>query len=133
MALWKGDNDEDEFFGSLEESDTGQTCVDGNERHSGLWKAEHRAVAARFKNIGYHESYEEGRESKLQEGFEEGFKASFENAKQIGILLGEASMRARRESASKELKARCLEISRDVRDNIQDMDLRELLERISKR
>ena len=96
MALWKS-QEEDEFFGSPDEepSYTRRRCEDGHELDSGLLVAESSATAQRFRNIGFHETYDQSKELKLQEGFEAGYRDSFELSTKIGELLGKAAMEAK--------------------------------------
>ena len=57
---------------------------------STLSKYEERSQEKRFHNLGYHEAYDEHKDSKLQIGFEDGYKQNFESSIEIGKLLGQA-------------------------------------------
>ena len=94
MALWKSQDDDDDFFGGQDEGTGQRRCEDGHELHSGLAVAESAATAQRFRNLGYHESYDESKEVNLQKGFEEGYRNSFGVSMRIGQLLGNAAMEA---------------------------------------
>ncbi len=92
------ENDEsDEFFGdqsSSDEYENGHTYEASKEQqHDGhgygsLSKHEHLAQHQQYKNIGYHESFDQFKEVKLQEGFEAGYTQHINDAHEIGMLLG---------------------------------------------
>ena len=94
------EDDVDEFFGNQssdeeEYDDNGQhtsislTDVEQNFSPSlSLSKYESQSQERSFHNLGYHEAYDEYKESKLQLGFEEGFITNMDRAVAIGKLLG---------------------------------------------
>jgi hypothetical protein len=114
MANWKSLEEEDDFFGTAEESDP-RRCEDGYELHSGLAVAESAATAQRFRTIGYHEAYEESKDIKLQEGFEAGYNSNFDVAMRIGELLGDVTMQARLNESSdtKNTSLKALRLAQD--------------------
>lgn len=79
---------EDEFFGDDDAID-----------RRGLAAAEDRALAARFRNVGYHETYEACQEERLQEGFEVGYTQAFAVAKEIGTRLGRSVLQGQWEAS----------------------------------
>jgi hypothetical protein len=90
MALnEEDDNDDgDEFFGDQ----------DGDDDFGGLLgEREHLARQNELKTVGYVESYDETKETRLQEGFQMGYRETFDVALRIGQLLGQATFRARLE------------------------------------
>jgi hypothetical protein len=78
----------DEFFGDDDAID-----------RRGLAAAEDRALAARFRNVGYHETYEESQEERLQEGFEVGYTQAFAVAREIGTRLGRSVLQGQWEAS----------------------------------
>lgn len=86
--------DDDEFFGDQEEPEVSrQTQDDGPEMPSldELTLRDSRATKEQFRNIGYHQAYEEAKDARLQQGFEKGYRDCFEEALQIGEILGQAT------------------------------------------
>lgn len=92
--------EEDEFFGNQDEEIKDCVQPDVNATSSGvssdvftdgLARHEARAVENRYRNIGYHESYDTYKETRLQEGFEVGYKQMFDSAMRIGQMLGEVA------------------------------------------
>ena len=62
--------------------------MDHHKDHGALDKHETNAQGEMYRNIGYHEAYDEYKEVRLQEGFEAGYRANFDDAKKLGDLLG---------------------------------------------
>eukprot|EP00977_Amphora_coffeiformis_P028287 scaffold34921_cov162-Amphora_coffeaeformis.AAC.21 len=100
-----GDADEDEFFGegdfSAPVGALHSLNDDSIDTFGGLASAESRALAERFKKIGFHEGYDAAKETKLQEGFEAGYKETFALSKEIGTLLGKMTMKSKLDSNGK--------------------------------
>ena len=96
MANWESHDEEDDFFGTVEEDEVADhRCEDGHELNSGLAIAESTATSQHFQTIGFHETYEENKDNKLQEGFEAGYRENVDISMRIGELLGELTMRTR--------------------------------------
>ena len=98
MATRESLEEEDEFFGTEDDCDheAGRENECGHrELHSGLAVAESSATAVRYRNIGYHETFEASKEEKLQNGFESGYCENIDVARRIGELLGEITMKAK--------------------------------------
>ena len=85
------EEEDDEFFGAQEAN---VPASDPTQQPNDMAAFEARAVAERFRKIGFHEAYDAAQEECLQEGFEAGFFATFDQAQEIGRLLGKAVMRA---------------------------------------
>lgn len=77
-------HDDDEFFGDQED-------LDDDDYGGLLGEREHLARQNELHNVGYLESYEEHKETRLQEGFQTGYKESFEASLRIGKLLGQTT------------------------------------------
>ena len=90
MSTWPKETDDD-FFGNQDEEMGEMSHLSVDQSSDGLAEREDRAVAEQFRNLGYHEAYDEAKDAKLQEGFEEGYKQCFHVALNIGELLGEAT------------------------------------------
>ena len=78
--------EEDEFFGNQEEDD--------DENHGGndfgaLGRHESRAKDRDLAAIGYFESYDETKDSRIQEGFEAGYRQTFDASLRVGELFGQ--------------------------------------------
>jgi flagellar biosynthesis/type III secretory pathway protein FliH len=120
MALWKESNDDD-FFGKQQDDDDDSLARQHGITHpSGLANAEEKAAQDRYGRIGYHEGYEETKETRLQEGFETGYKNGFESAVTIGRILGELRIQSRivmSDEANKD-NLLCLQVAKLVRDEI---------------
>ena len=96
MADTQGDDDE--FFGDQDDTDDG----DFGGR---LVIQEDLARQQELKTIGYLESYDEAKETRLQEGFQAGYQETFDLAVRIGALLGEATTRQRLQQKALGLEA----------------------------
>jgi hypothetical protein len=97
--------EDDDFFGTAQDDHDDERyreCVDGHELHSGLARADAAALAERFRNVGFHETYEEYQEVRLQEGFEAGYRETFDVSVRIGEILGNLAMKAKRAENEKE-------------------------------
>eukprot|EP00553_Chaetoceros_curvisetus_P014546 CAMPEP_0204643422 /NCGR_PEP_ID=MMETSP0718-20130828/693_1 /ASSEMBLY_ACC=CAM_ASM_000674 /TAXON_ID=230516 /ORGANISM="Chaetoceros curvisetus" /LENGTH=177 /DNA_ID=CAMNT_0051664621 /DNA_START=149 /DNA_END=682 /DNA_ORIENTATION=- len=99
-------DESDEFFGdqsSCDEYENGSRYEyayedASKEHHDGhgygsLSKHDHMAQHEQYKNIGYHESFDQFKEVKLQEGFEAGYTQHINDAHKIGMLLGRSILR----------------------------------------
>jgi hypothetical protein len=77
-------NDEDDFFGNQNsDDDTNALRTD-----RGLEGAEAFAMAAQFRNLGFHQAYESAKEGSFLEGVESGYRDHYEVSVRIGELLG---------------------------------------------
>jgi flagellar biosynthesis/type III secretory pathway protein FliH len=99
MATWPKETDDD-FFGGQEEdirdiSRQPQAQTDAalsvDQTPDGLAERDSRAMEERFRNLGYHEAFDEARDARLQDGFELGYKQCFHAAMKMGELLGEVT------------------------------------------
>jgi hypothetical protein len=79
----------DEFFGDQEGDDDDFGGL--------LGERERLARQNELKTVGYMESYDESKETRLQEGFQTGYRETFDVALRIGKLLGQATARAQLE------------------------------------
>ncbi|GKY93055.1 hypothetical protein MPSEU_000273800 [Mayamaea pseudoterrestris] len=93
------DHVDDEFFGHLHDQDT-DNVVTNNIASVDLEVAEASAVQRQFHTLGFHEAYEDAKDSLLQEGFETGYRQNFEAAVRIGQLLGEFTAASRLKHSS---------------------------------
>jgi hypothetical protein len=84
---------DDEFFGDLHDQDC-KSLAQINDTGD-LEKAESSAVERQFHTLGFHEAYEETKDSLLQQGFEDGYRKNFEAAMRIGQLLGEFTAKSK--------------------------------------
>ncbi len=113
QMMMQGDyDDEDEFFGDQSSGDeceveTTARLLSSNDSLNpqdgceltnvnaipttspSLSKYEVQSQQQRFHNLGYHEAYDEHKESQLQIGFENGYVQNFNHALRIGNLLGQ--------------------------------------------
>ena len=110
----KTSDSEDEFFGN--QSDEDSTCKVPL-AHGSLPKHESQAQEENYRNIGYHEAYDENKEIKLQEGFEAGYRETFEDARKLGALLGNIVMRPIQGDASVAVK-----VVREYLEKAQSVD-----------
>lgn len=95
---------DDDFFGNQSDDDNGPflslNCTEANPQQAssqtvnGLAHHESRAIQESFRNIGYHEAYDESKEVKLQEGFEAGYREVIDVSVRIGKILGEVSTKS---------------------------------------
>mmetsp|Transcript_2221 Transcript_2221/g.3380 ORF Transcript_2221/g.3380 Transcript_2221/m.3380 type:complete len:149 (-) Transcript_2221:20-466(-) len=92
------DSSEDDFFGN--QSDDEDSACKVPLAHGSLLKHESQAQEENYRNIGYHEAYDENKEIKLQEGFEAGYRDTMEDARKLGALLGNIVMCPTRGDAS---------------------------------
>jgi flagellar biosynthesis/type III secretory pathway protein FliH len=99
MATWPKEIDDD-FFGDQEgelrdisRQPRAQTdaALSIYQTPGGLAERDSRAMEEKFRNLGYHEAFDEAKDAKLQKGFEEGYKQCFHTAFKMGELLGEAT------------------------------------------
>lgn len=104
----------DEFFGEDEEGEGADS----------LAKMDARAQDARFHNLGFHEAFEQAKETRLQEGFEAGYKQAFERAQKLGKQLGDLSAQSVLCSGEEgERKGPLLtKVSTRIHDYLQDLN-----------
>lgn len=113
-------SDEEDFFYEEEIGSSQRRCHDGHELDSGLAAAESTASANRHRLLGYHESYDQSKEVRLQEGFEDGFRKSFDTAVRIGSLLGRHSIQSHGEEKG-EQTGQLLHAARLARSRLIDI------------
>lgn len=114
---------DDEFFGDLlddSENIAGRNgigpCFDD---YSGFETAEAAAMGKQYRTLGFHEAFEEHKDTLLQEGFESGFRENFDIAQRIGQTLGEIMTRAiSNKSADQDQGLQNQAISKLIRDGI---------------
>lgn len=119
---------DDDFFGNQDEEmgdmlhlTFAQTheALPVDQKADGLAEREARAVAEQFRNLGYHEAYDEAKDAKLQEGFEEGYKQCFHAALNIGELLGDATSPLGDDLTGTDNSKRVARLVRTFLDNFQ--------------
>jgi flagellar biosynthesis/type III secretory pathway protein FliH len=100
MATSRPKETDDDFFGDQEEELRGISCptqshtdaiLPANQTLDGLAERDSRALEEQFRNLGYHEAFDEAKDAQLQDGFEEGYKQCFHAAMKAGELLGEVT------------------------------------------
>jgi hypothetical protein len=100
MARWSATSHEDDFFGTdsndLEQSSAVNVSAGAptDRPMGGCSLAVHEAASLeeRHRILGYHETYEEAKETTLQDGFIEGYSQTFPMALNLGKLLGKAAI-----------------------------------------
>lgn len=88
------EDSEDDFFGNQEDDDDNE--------FGALGQQEDLAKQAELKKIGFLESYDTTKESRLQEGFEVGYREIYDLAVLAGETLGKESMNSFLETTSKD-------------------------------
>ncbi len=98
MNNQEGSDAEDEFFGDQSDDEdhdlysqlhVNEVMQDARRAHGAMDKHEINSQRETHRNIGYHEAYDDYKEERLQEGFEAGYRQYINDAKKLGMLLGE--------------------------------------------
>lgn len=129
---------DDEFFGDLHDT----AVIITEERNTSLdclQVAESTAIERQFRNLGFHEAFEEYKDSLLQEGFEAGYRETFEAAVRLGHLLGKVTAKAKLPShpstTPDETYLQAARLTRQVitqTDGLTNASLQDLEEKVSR-